>query len=278
MDPNNGKIIAATSFTTNTKKSLRNPIFQNQFEPGSTFKPIIVASAMDAGLINRKTLFDVGDGRINKYRHTIKESSRSTRGILTTEEVLKKSSNVGMVLIETNLQIFNLKNTLKIWLYDKTGIDFPGEIKPYTVSYKKWDGLKKSTMSFGQGIVLTPIQLITAFSAVINGGILYKPYIVEKITDESDVIIRRNIPTEVRRVINPNVSKQLREMLEDVVADGTAKRGKVEGYRVGGKTGTAQLSGKGGYLKDNYLASFIGFFPIDKPKYVVLCYVFKTKG
>ncbi len=279
MDPNNGKIIAATSFTTNTKKSLRNPIFQNQFEPGSTFKPIIVASAMDAGLINRKTLFDVGDGRITKYRHTIRESSRSTRGILTTEEVLKKSSNVGMVLIGDKFTNIQFEEYLKKFgLYDKTGIDFPGEIKPYTVSYKKWDGLKKSTMSFGQGIVLTPIQLITAFSAVINGGILYKPYIVEKITDESDVIIRRNIPTEVRRVINPNVSKQLREMLEDVVADGTAKRGKVEGYRVGGKTGTAQLSGKGGYLKDNYLASFIGFFPIDKPKYVVLVMFLKPKG
>ena len=123
---------------------MRNPIFQNQFEPGSTFKPIIVASAMDAGLINRKTLFDVGDGRITKYRHTIRESSRSTRGILTTEEVLKKSSNVGMVLIGDKFTNIQFEEYLKKFgLYDKTGIDFPGEIKPYTVSYKKWDGLKR---------------------------------------------------------------------------------------------------------------------------------------
>lgn len=279
MDPNNGKILAAASFTTNKKRALRNPIFQNQFEPGSTFKPIVVASAMEEKLINKNTLFDVGDGRITKYGHTIRESSRSTRGVLNTQEVLKRSSNVGMVLIGDKFTNEEFEYYLKQFgLYDKTGVDFPGEIKPYTVPYKKWHGLKKSTMAFGQGIVVTPIQLITAFSAVINGGILYKPYLVEKITDESDVIIRRNIPTPVRRVISENVSAQLRGILEDVVADGTARRGQVEGYRVGGKTGTAQLSSKGGYLKSNYLASFIGFFPADKPKYVVLVMFLKPKG
>lgn len=279
MDPNNGKILAVASYTTDKKKSMRNPLFQNQFEPGSTFKPLIVAAAMDKGLINKNSHFDVGDGRITKYRHTIKESSRSTRGVLTTEDVLKKSSNVGMVLIGDTFTNQEFEEYLrKYGLYDKTGVDFPGEIKPFTVPYRKWDGLKKSTMSFGQGIAVTPIQLITAFSSVINGGILYKPYIVEKITDDSGVVIRRNIPTPVRRVISEGVSSQLREMLEQVVADGTAKKGAVVGYRVGGKTGTAQLSGRGGYIKENYLASFIGFFPADKPKYVVLVMFLKPKG
>ncbi|WP_410207632.1 penicillin-binding protein [Fusobacterium sp.] len=279
MDPNNGKILGAASFTTNKNKALRNPLFQNQFEPGSTFKPIVVASAMDGKLITKDTLFDVGNGRITKYGHTIRESSRSTRGVLNTQEVLKRSSNVGMVLIGDKFTDAEFEHYLKKFgLYDKTGVDFPGEIKPYTVPYKKWHGLKKSTMAFGQGIVVTPIQLITAFSAVINGGVLYKPYLVEKITDESDIIIRRNIPTQVRRVVSEDISRQLRGILEDVVADGTARRGQVEGYRVGGKTGTAQLSGKGGYLKDNYLASFIGFFPADKPKYVILVMFLKPKG
>ena len=279
MDPNNGKILGVASLTTNKKRALRNPVFQNQFEPGSTFKPIVVAGAMDRGLINRNTTFDVGEGRITKYGHTIRESSRSTRGVITTEEVLKKSSNVGMVLIGDKFTDKEFEDNLKDFgLYDRTGVDFPGEIKPFTVSYKKWHGLKKSTMSFGQGIVVTPIQLATAFSAVINGGVLYKPYIVEKITDDSGVIIRRNIPTPVRRVISEKTSEQLREILENVVADGTARRGQVEGYRIGGKTGTAQLSTKGGYLKNNYLASFIGFFPADKPKYVVLVMFLKPKG
>lgn len=279
MDPNNGKILGVASFTTNKKRALRNPVFQNQFEPGSTFKPIVVAGAIDRGLINRNTTFDVGEGRITKYGHTIRESSRSTRGVINTEEVLKKSSNVGMVLIGDKFTDKEFEDNLREFgLYDRTGVDFPGEIKPFTVSYKKWHGLKKSTMSFGQGIVVTPIQLATAFSAVINGGVLYKPYIVEKITDDSGVIIRRNIPTPVRRVISEKTSEQLREILEDVVADGTARRGQVEGYRIGGKTGTAQLSTKGGYLKNNYLASFIGFFPADKPKYVVLVMFLKPKG
>ena len=279
MDPNNGKILAVSSFTIDKKKSLRNPIFQNQFEPGSTFKPLIVAAAMDKGLITKNSHFDVGDGRITKYRHTIKESSRNTRGVLSTEEVLKKSSNVGMVLIGDTFTNQEFEEYLKKYgLYDKTGVDFPGEIKPFVVPYRKWDGLKKSTMSFGQGIAVTPIQLVSAFSSVINGGILYKPYIVEKITDDSGVVIRRNIPTPVRRVISEGVSSQLREMLEQVVADGTAKRGAVDGYRVGGKTGTAQLSGRGGYIKENYLSSFIGFFPVDKPKYIVLVMFLKPKG
>lgn len=278
MDPNTGKILATAAYTRK-KRALRNPVFQDQFEPGSTFKPIIVASALNEGLIKRNTKFDVMDGTIRKYNHTIKESSRSTKGILTTEEVLKKSSNVGMVLIGDTFTEKTYEEYLRNFgLYDRTGVDFPGEIKPYTTPYKRWDKLKKSTMSFGQGIVVSPIQLATAFSAVINGGILYKPYLVEKVTDDNNVVIRRNLPTPVRQVISSEVSREMRDILENVVRDGTAKKGDVEGYRVGGKTGTAQLSTKGGYLKSDYLASFIGFFPADKPKYVVLVMFMKPKG
>ena len=278
MDPNTGKILATAAYTRK-RRALRNPVFQDQFEPGSTFKPIIVASALNEGLIKRNTKFDVMDGTIRKYNHTIKESSRSTKGILTTEEVLKKSSNVGMVLIGDTFTEKTYEEYLRNFgLYDRTGVDFPGEIKPYTTPYKRWDKLKKSTMSFGQGIVVSPIQLATAFSAVINGGILYKPYLVEKVTDDNNVVIRRNLPTPVRQAISPEVSREMRDILENVVRDGTAKKGDVEGYRVGGKTGTAQLSTKGGYLKSDYLASFIGFFPADKPKYVVLVMFMKPKG
>ena len=278
MDPNNGKILATAAFTRK-KRALRNPIFQNQFEPGSTFKPIIVASALNEGLIKRSSKFDVKDGTIKKYRHTIRESSRSTKGILTTDEVLKKSSNVGMVLIGDTFSDETFEKYLKAFgLYDKTNVDFPAEIKPYTTPYRKWDKLKKSTMSFGQGIVVSPIQLATAFSAVINGGILYKPYLVEKITDENNIVIRRNLPTPIRQVISPEISANMREILESVVSEGTAKKGIVEGYRVGGKTGTAQLSTRGGYIKHEYLASFIGFFPADKPQYLVLVMFMKPQG
>lgn len=279
MDPNNGKVLATSYYTIFKNKALRNPIFQNQMEPGSIFKPIIVASALDAGLVSKYTKFDIGEGRITKYRHTIKEASRNTKGVLTTEEVLKKSSNVGMVMIGDKFTNQEFEEYLKRFgFYDKTDIDFPGEIKPYTVPYKKWDGLKKSTMSFGQGIAVTPIQMVTAFSSLINGGILYKPYLVDKITDENGVVVRRNLPTEIRRTISENLSDEMRLMLEKVVNEGTVKKGKVEDYRVGGKSGTAQLSTKGGYLKENYLSSVIGFFPVERPKYVVLVMFLKPKG
>lgn len=279
MDPNTGKVLATTYHTIYKNKALRNPIFQNQMEPGSIFKPIIVASALDANLITRASKFDIGEGRIKKYNHTIREASRSTRGILSTDEVLTKSSNVGMVMIGDKFTNQEFEEYLKRFgFYDKTGIDFPGELKPYTTPYKRWDGLKKSTMSFGQGIVVTPIQMITAFSSLINGGILYKPYLVDKITDEEGVVIRRNLPTPVRQTISKELSKDMREILEKTVTEGTVKKGRVEGYRVGGKSGTAQLSTKGGYLKENYLSSVIGFFPVDKPKYTILVMFLKPKG
>lgn len=271
MDPNSGKILAVAAFSKD-KELLRNNIFQSQYEPGSIFKPLIVAAAMNEGFITPNTQFNIGDGRIVKSKKTIRESSRSTRGVITTREVVMKSSNVGMVLISDYFTDSLFEEYLKNFgLYDKTGVDFPNELKPYTLPYEEWDGLKKNNMAFGQGIAITPIQMITAFSAVVNGGTLYKPYLVEKITDGEGIVIRRNTPTVVRKVLSEKVSESMRSILADTVDKGTGKRARIEGYLVGGKTGTAQLSGgKSGYIRNEYLSSFIGFFPADKPKYVIM--------
>ena len=271
MDPNSGKILAVAAFSKD-KDLLRNNIFQSQYEPGSIFKPLIVAAAMNEGFITANTQFNVGDGRIVRSKKTIRESSRSTRGVITTREVIMKSSNVGMVLISDYFTNALFEQYLKDFgLYDKTGVDFPNELKPYTLPYQEWDGLKKNNMAFGQGIAITPIQMITAFSAVVNGGTLYKPYLVEKITDGEGIVIRRNTPTVVRKVISESVSESMRSILTDTVDKGTGKIARIEGYAVGGKTGTAQLSGgKTGYIRNEYLSSFIGFFPADKPKYVIM--------
>ena len=271
MDPNSGKILAVAAFSKD-KELLRNNIFQSQYEPGSIFKPLIVAAAMNEGFITPNTQFNIGDGRIVKSKKTIRESSRSTRGVITAREVVMKSSNVGMVLISDYFTDSLFEEYLKNFgLYDKTGVDFPNELKPYTLPYEEWDGLKKNNMAFGQGIAITPIQMITAFSAVVNGGTLYKPYLVEKITDGEGIVIRRNTPTVVRKVLSEKVSESMRSILTDTVDKGTGKRARIEGYLVGGKTGTAQLSGgKSGYIRNEYLSSFIGFFPADKPKYVIM--------
>lgn len=279
MDPNTGRILATSIFNKRPQKNLKNQIIQSQYEPGSTFKPLIVAAGMEEGLISPKDTFDVGDGKITRHRHTIRESSRHTKGVLTTEEVLKKSSNIGMVLISDKFSNATFEKYLENFgLEDKTKVDLPGELKPYMQHYSKWDGLKKNTMAFGQGIAVTPIQLATAFSSVINGGILYQPYVVDRVAGDDGVVLRRNTPQKVRRVLSPKVSQEMRSMLEHVVADGTGKNASIEGYRIGGKTGTAQISSKGGYLKGEYLASFIGFFPANNPQYLMLFMFLKPQA
>jgi cell division protein FtsI (penicillin-binding protein 3) len=279
MDPNNGKILATSIFNREKQKNLRNEIIQSQYEPGSTFKPIIVASALEEGIVTPDETFDIGDGKIVRYRHTIRESSRHTKGILSTKDVLKKSSNVGMVLISDKFEdsVFE-KYLINFGLEDRTQIDLPGELKPYMQNYKKWNGLKKNNMAFGQGIAITPIQLATAFSSIINGGILYRPYVVDRIAGDDGIVMRRNTPHPVRRTISPKVSQEMREILEEVVADGTGKNAYIDGYRIGGKTGTAQISTRGGYIRGEYLSSFIGFFPANKPQYVMLFMFLKPQA
>ncbi|MGF6905866.1 penicillin-binding protein [Fusobacterium sp. PH5-44] len=280
MDPNSGKILGTASFYKNKSLSIRNGVFQDQVEPGSIFKPIIMSAALNEKFFTKDTSFNIGDGTITKHNHTIKETTKSLQGVISAADIIRRSSNTGMVLVgdHFNNELFEkyLKN---FGLYDITGVDFPNEKKPYTVPYKKWDRLKKSTMSFGQGIAITPVQMVTAFSAVVNGGTLYRPYIVEKIETEDGVVIRRNVPKPVKRVITKETSDIMKELLENAVNAGTGTRAKVEGYRIGGKTGTGQVPGaRGGYLANDYLASFIGFFPVESPKYVILIMVLKPNG
>ena len=278
VDPNTGAILASSVFSKK-KNSYRNPIFQNQIEPGSIFKPIVVAGALQDGYITKNSTFDIKDGRIQKYNHTIKEASKSTKGVLTLPQVLEKSSNVAMVLISDKFNNATMENYLENFgFYGRTGVDFPYEVKPYTTPSRRWDGLKKYTISFGQGIAVTPIQMAAAFSAIVNGGKLYKPYLVSKIVNEDGVVIRRNLPKVVGNPIDEKTSKLMREMLENVVEVGGGRQAKLEGYRIGGKTGTAQISGgKKGYIKDDYLTSFVGFFPADKPKYLGIIMFYKPQ-
>lgn len=280
VNPNTGEVLAISTFRKD-KSVVRNPIFQNQLEPGSIFKPIVVAGAIEDGYIDENSTFDVKDGRITKYRHTIKEATRSIKGIMSVRDILAKSSNVGMVLISDEFTDEVMEGYLKKFgFYDKTGIDFPFEKIPYHTSSKKWDGLKKNTTAFGQGVVVTPIQMVMAFSSLVNGGTLYKPYLMEKIVDPTTgAVIRRNTPTVVRKTISEETSHKMREMLEGVVASGGGARARVSGYRIGGKTGTAQISaGRGGYLRNDYITSFIGCFPADNPKYVGLIMFYKPNN
>ena len=158
----------------------------------------------------------------------------------------------------------------KFGFMQKTGIDLNGEAKGIMFAKDRIGPVEQATISFGQGISVTPIQQVAAVSAAINGGNLYKPYVLKYISEPltDDIIFEKN-PTLVRRVISEETSKMVRETLESVVYDGTGRNAYIENYRVGGKTGTAQKVNNGVYMTGNYIVSFMGFFPADKPDYVV---------
>ena len=277
MDPKTGKILAMASLPYTKLRYTRNNLIHNQYEPGSIMKPVIVAAEMDDGVINKNTNF-YNEGQIVKHRKVIRDSHKYI-GNMTTEDIVLNSSNIGMVMIADLVEDSRFEEYLKNFgFYDRTGIDLSGELKPRQLPYEKWNGLKKSTMSFGQGIALTPLQMTNAFAAVINGGKLYRPYIVDRIEDSNGVIVRQNIPVVMQDVISESTSDKMRKILEGVVLDGTGKSAGIEGYRIGGKTGTAQISGKGGYIAREYLSSFIGFFPVQEPQYLILIMLEKPQA
>jgi cell division protein FtsI (penicillin-binding protein 3) len=230
-----------------------------------------MAAAYEEGVINDNTRLENPDGYIMRHGHKIRDSDKHGIGSISPYTVMRVSSNVGMSLISEKLSPPVFEKYLREFnLYNKTGVDLFGELAPRQLPYSKWDGMKKYTMSYGQGIAITPLQMIAAVNSTINGGIYYKPYIVDNIRTPSGVTIRKNVPIAERRVISEETSKTIRTMLEETAEKGTGKNAQVEGYTIGGKTGTAQISGPGGYLRHEYVSSFIGIFPADKPKYTIL--------
>jgi cell division protein FtsI (penicillin-binding protein 3) len=272
MEPSTGKILAMSSYPRAENIAfLNNRNIRSQYEMGSIFKPLVMAAAYEEGVINNNTRLDNPNGYIVRYGHKIRDSDKHGIGQISPQTVMRISSNVGMSLISEKLDKPTFEKYLKEFnLYDQTGIDIFGELAPRQLPYNKWDGLKKYTMSYGQGIAITPLQMIAALSTTINGGIYYKPYIVDSVKTPSGITIRKNVPIAERRVISKKTSKIIREMLQETAERGTGKNALIEGYSIGGKTGTAQISGRGGYLKHEYTSSFFGIFPADKPKYIIL--------
>lgn len=280
IEPNTGKILAMTSLPIKEKKKyIRNNVIYNQYEPGSVFKPLIVASALNEGLIDEKETF-YSDGKIKVYNTIIREHDSKTKGEFSIEDTLVHSSNVAMVKIGKRFDKSTFYDYLKKYGFGEyTGIELSGERKVRLPHYSKWSGLTIPTMSFGQGIAVTPLQMAMSFAAVINGGILYKPLIVDSIETEDGEVLKKYMPVFKRRVISEEISKKMREYLQSVVEKGTGRNAALTGYKIGGKTGTSQISEKGkGYNSGKYVSSFIGFFPIDDPQYLTLILYSNPKG
>lgn len=286
MDPNSGDILAITSYPQYDPNNYsdyspwerRNRAIIDLFEPGSVMKVFVVAAGIEERLINPQTKVFCENGIYKVHDRKFKEAHHKRYGMLTVEEVLKYSSNIGSIKIGELLG----KKKLYEYLTDfgfgsKTDVGFPGEVRGIVPSPKELTPVRLSTVSFGQGISVTPLQLIKGFSAVVNGGYLIKPILIKRILDEDNNTIWTNQKEILRRVISDNTSKILREMLRKAVIEGTGKEADVPGLEVIGKTGTAQKPGKRGYL-DEYYASFIGAFPKDNPKYTILVGVDAPKG
>lgn len=271
IDPNTGEILGMVSMPSGDKSTVRNAAVQNTYEPGSIFKPLIVAAALEQGLITPESTFANPTSSIVIKGKTIRDAEGNARGIIRPVDILMKSSNVGMVQIGDRFtnEVFE-KYLRKYGLYEKTGVDFANEPRSRQTPYQKWDGLKRYTMSFGQGIAVTPLQMIMGFASTINGGMLLEPTIVKQIINENGVVVYNHTPFQKGRVVSERVSELIRGMLYQTLENGGGVNAKIAGYKMGGKTGTAQKSGRGGYQQGKYILSYCGFYPIDKPKYLML--------
>lgn len=280
MDPRNGKILAICSkpdFDPNDYQNANSEIYNRNlpiwksYEPGSTFKIITFSSALNENLfdMDKDTYYDKGYEIVDGVR--IKSWKKGGHGLQTFREVLQNSSNPGFVEIGRRLGKERLYQYIQDFgLTQKTGVDMMGESSGIMFDYDKFNEVEQATVAFGQGISVTPIQLVRAVCACVNGGKLYQPYIVNKIyNSKTHEVVSEKQPKMLKQVIREDTSAKVRDALEGVVTDGGGKNAYIDGYRIGGKTGTAQRAINGTYAGNGYILSFLGVAPIDDPQIVL---------
>ena len=289
MNPKTGEILAMSSrpnFNSNKYKDYDTEVINRNlpiwmtFEPGSTFKIITLTSAIEEKLINIFEDRYTDTGAITVDGATLHCWKHGGHGNQTYLEVVENSCNPGFVNLGLMLQKEKLMGYIKGFGFgSKTGIDLNGEASGILFSLNKMGNVELATTAFGQGISVTPIQQIRAVSAVVNGGTLYKPYIVKNYLEpETNSIIKSNEPVAEKNVISKETSDLVKYALESVVAKGSGHNAYIENYRIGGKTGTAQTVENGVYSSSKYILSFIGFMPADDPEIVVYVAVQNAKG
>lgn len=279
VNPNTGEILGMGSlpdFDPNNYKEYgtsvlnRNLPIWSSYEPGSTFKVVTMSSAVEEGVIDIFNDHFYDAGKVNVDGSVLKCWKSGGHGDQTFLQVLQNSCNPGFVKLGQLLGKEKLFSYIdKFGFGNKTGIDLSGEATGILFPMNKVGNVELATTAFGQGISVTPIQQVMAVSAVVNGGVLYKPYIVKGISTNTNSSVKEFSKKNVRRVISEKTSEIMRLALESVVAYGGGKSAYIEGYRVGGKTGTAQKSSNGVYLVNNYIMSFMSVVPANKPEAVL---------
>lgn len=276
LDPASGAVLAMAAlpaydpvrFRDYTLTEYKNPTIAETYEPGSTFKVLVMAAALDSNAVTPETRCTACDGPLTIGSHTIRTWNNQYRGILDMREIIQYSDNVGMVFVAERLGVDRLYDYLtRFGIGDPTGIDLEEETTPRLRETKEWKSIDLATASFGQGIAVTAIQMTRAVGAIANRGILMVPQVVARVEGEASMQVR---PVVSRRVISEQTANIMTELMVNAVENGEARWAKPQGIRIAGKTGTAQIPVAGHYDEEKTIASFVGFAPDEKPRFVMI--------
>jgi cell division protein FtsI (penicillin-binding protein 3) len=285
LDPRTGGVLAMASYPSFDPNDFghyhetewRNRAIMDVYEPGSTFKIVTAAAALDSGLIKADDVFDCEMGGITLFGIRIRD--HKSYGRLSFADVIAKSSNVGVIKAALRLGDQRLYHTIREFGFGRlTGIDLPGESGGILHPVERWGPLAKAYIAFGQGISVTPLQLAVATGAVANGGTLLKPHVVAAVSQGEVRVPRYPEPPVAGHPISAPTAVELSRLLEGVVTAGTGKSAAIAGYRVAGKTGTAQIPVRGGYLRGGYLPSFVGYAPAGRAALVGVVAIAEPQG
>lgn len=286
MDPYTGEILALANRPTydpnsigyEDLKHMRNFAITDLFEPGSVFKVIAATALLEEGLVDPKEKIYCGRGAYKIGRRILHDYR--PYGWLNFRQVIIKSSNIGVAKFVSRLDKVSFYNYLKLFgIGEKTGIDLPGEARGILREPERWTNYSMASIAIGHEVAVTTLQLAKMMSIIANGGYDTRPHIVKEIRDENGIMIREVKIEGKRRLLSPTTVEEMKSILRDVVESGTAKLARSEFYSAGGKTGTAQKADikNGGYFKDRFVASFVGFLPVEAPKIVIALTVDEPK-
>ena len=277
MDPNTGELLAIGSLPSYDPARIgltppewrRNRAVEDALEPGSTFKPIVVAAAMTAGVLDPAEVVDCSGGGIQVANVFIHDHARY--GLLPVREVLAKSSNTGAIRIAHRLAASQLDAMIRQFGFGRpTRVELAAEARGIYRSPQHWSALSRASLALGQEISVTPLQLAQAYAAIANGGVLVRPTLVLETRDRRGRVVTPYRPEPPTRVLPTHVASSLATLLEGAVEDGTGKAAEVPGYAVAGKTGTAQRASGGSYASGRHVAWFVGFLPMPSPSVLIV--------
>ena len=282
-DPFTGAVLALASypffdpnqFRTQDRDRWRIRAVTDAYEPGSVFKAVLAAAALEEGVVGREDLIFCEFGRYRYGGRTIHDFKEY--GWLSFAKVLQLSSNIGVTKVADKLGRDRFHRYIRRFGFaEKTHIDLPGEVAGQVRPHHTWYDIDLAATSFGQSVSVTPMQMVMAFSAIANGGLLMKPYVVDRVTGDDGSVLLQHRPEVVRRVVSRATARTVVGILKGVVAaGGTGRRAALAGFEAAGKTGTSQKADtvRGGYSKTKRVASFVGFVPADEPRFVLLTLV-----